>query len=120
MDPTQPPLNITPQVTGTSPYTSPNSPYGLSSIVAALKGGAQGGAGAAQQQAGGANAPAGQASAAPNFNQFGQQLGGGLVNTINALAGSSPSFGGGNILSGDAYGGSGAAPLPGLTAADYG
>ena len=31
-----------------------------------------------------------------------------------------PSWGGGNIFSGDAFGGTAAAPLPGLTAADYG
>jgi hypothetical protein len=30
-----------------------------------------------------------------------------------------PSWGGGNILSGDAFGGTATAPLPGLTAADY-
>ena len=31
-----------------------------------------------------------------------------------------PAYGGGNIFSGDAYGGSAANPLAGLTAADYG
>jgi hypothetical protein len=36
------------------------------------------------------------------------------------LTGSSPSYGGGNFFSGDAYGGSSANPLPGLTADDYG
>lgn len=53
---------------------------------------------------------------------FGQQsqLGQNLGSMGNALWGSSPAYGGGNILSGDAYGGSAAAPLPGLTAADYG
>jgi hypothetical protein len=34
--------------------------------------------------------------------------------------GSSPSYGGGSAAAGDAYGGSGANPLPGLTSADYG
>src|SRR5882724_971344 len=34
--------------------------------------------------------------------------------------GSSPSYGGGNMFSGDAYGGSGSNPLPGLSAGDYG
>jgi len=34
--------------------------------------------------------------------------------------GSSPSYGGGNIFSGDAYGGSASNPLAGLSAADYG
>lgn len=36
------------------------------------------------------------------------------------LTGSGPAYGGGSALGGDAYGGSGANPLPGLTAADYG
>jgi hypothetical protein len=49
-------------------------------------------------------------------NNMGQNLGG----MGNALWGSTPAYGGGNILSGDAYGGSAAAPLPGLTSADYG
>jgi hypothetical protein len=47
---------------------------------------------------------------------LGAALGGGL----GGLFGSSPSYGGGNSLSGDAYGGSALKPLPGLTAADYG
>lgn len=34
--------------------------------------------------------------------------------------GSSPSYGGGNAFSGDAYGGSASNPLPGLSASDYG
>lgn len=124
MDPTQPPLNITPQPVA-SPYADPNNPYqspALANVIAALKGGVQGGANAAQQAAGsggGVNAPPGQSST-PNYGQFGQQLGGGFVNVLQALGGSTPSFGGGNILSGDAYGGSAAAPLPGLSAADYG
>ena len=125
MDPAQPPLNITPQLTDTSPYSAPNNPYAqqspMASVIAALKGGAQGGANAMQQQqAGGTNPQTGQPNSTPNYGQFGQQLGGGAVNMVNALVGSSPSFGGGNILSGDAYGGSAAAPLPGLSAADYG
>jgi hypothetical protein len=53
---------------------------------------------------------------------FGQQnmLGQNLGATGNALWGSTPAYGGGNILSGDAFGGSAAAPLPGLVPADYG
>ena len=47
---------------------------------------------------------------------FGQNMG----SMGNSLWGSSPAYGGGNILSGDAYGGSASAPLQGLTAADYG
>ena len=47
---------------------------------------------------------------------FGQNLG----SMGQSLWGATPAFGSGNILSGDAYGGSAAAPLPGLTAADYG
>ena len=31
-----------------------------------------------------------------------------------------PAWGGGNVFSGDAFGGTAAAPLPGLSAADYG
>jgi hypothetical protein len=49
-------------------------------------------------------------------SNFGPNLG----SMGTALWGSSPAYGGGNILSGDAYGGSAAAPIPGLTAADYG
>ena len=37
-----------------------------------------------------------------------------------ALFGSTPQYGGCNIVSGDAYGGSSSAPLPGLDASDYG
>jgi hypothetical protein len=37
-----------------------------------------------------------------------------------ALFGSTPQFGGGNLLQGDSYGGSSSAPLEGLTSADYG
>lgn len=33
---------------------------------------------------------------------------------------SGPTWGGGNVLSGDAFGGTAAAPLPGLSVADYG
>ena len=53
---------------------------------------------------------------------FGQQnnMGQNLGSMGNALWGSTPAYGGGNILSGDAYGGSAAAPLAGLTSADYG
>jgi|HubBroStandDraft_2_1064218.scaffolds.fasta_scaffold1809137_2 hypothetical protein len=49
-------------------------------------------------------------------NNFGQNLG----SAGSALWGNTPAYGGGNILSGDAYGGSAAAPLAGLTSADYG
>lgn len=47
-------------------------------------------------------------------------LGSGVGGGLSSIFGSSPSYGGGNILSGDAYGGSAANPLQGLTAADYG
>jgi hypothetical protein len=94
---------------------------GMSAVLAALKG-AAGGLSPQQEQSGGGGGGASQggSGSAPNYNQFGQQMGGNLVNVINALGGSSPAFGGGNILSGDAYGGSAANPLPGLSAADYG
>jgi hypothetical protein len=49
-------------------------------------------------------------------NNMGQNMG----SMGTALWGSSPAYGGGNILSGDAFGGSAANPLAGLTAADYG
>jgi hypothetical protein len=51
---------------------------------------------------------------------FGPQgnLGQNLGSMTQAFVGG-PSYGGGNIFT-DAYGGSAAAPLPGLTAADYG
>jgi hypothetical protein len=45
---------------------------------------------------------------------------GGMGSGLSSILGSSPSYGGGNMLSGDAYGGSASSPLPGLTAADYG
>jgi hypothetical protein len=53
---------------------------------------------------------------------FGQQNNAGqnLGSMGQSLWGSSPAFGGGNMLSGDAFGGSAANPLAGLTAADYG
>ncbi len=74
-----------------------------------------------------------QQPAAP-VNPQQQNMMGGLFNNPNgqnglgtnlgamgtALWGGSPAYGGGNILSGDAYGGSAASPIPGLTAADYG
>lgn len=47
-------------------------------------------------------------------------LGTNLGSMGTALWGSSPAYGGGNILNGDAYGGSATNPLSGLTAADYG
>ena len=46
---------------------------------------------------------------------LGQNLGG----MGQAIAGG-PAYGGGSMFAGNAYGGSAAAPLPGLTAADYG
>jgi len=70
----------------------------------------------------------------PGPSTLSQVLGGGLAGVgllggtgafgsngyLNSAFGSSPSYGGGNMFSGDAYGGSGSNPLPGLTAADYG
>ena len=67
----------------------------------------------------------------PQQQQQQQQMMGGLFSPQNNLGqnlgsmgqslwGSTPAYGGGNILSGDAYGGSAANPLQGLTAADYG
>ena len=47
-------------------------------------------------------------------------LGGAIGGSMGGLFGSSPSMGGGNMLSGDAYGGSASNPLPGLNASDYG
>lgn len=44
----------------------------------------------------------------------------GAGNALNNAVGSSPTYGGGNALSGDANGGSSANPLPGLSADDYG
>ena len=46
----------------------------------------------------------------------------GLAGGFGGLGGkgSSPAYGGGNALSGDAYGGNSANPLPGLSASDYG
>ena len=124
MDPTQPPLNVTPQVTGTSPYAAPNNPYqspAMASVIAALKGGAQGVTNQPQQQGGAVSAQPGVNNpASPNYNQFGQGIGTGLGNLLTALGGSSPAYGGGNLLSGDAYGGNAAVPLPGLDASDYG
>ena len=43
----------------------------------------------------------------------------GLAGGLGAFNGS-PSYGGGSIFSGDAYGGSGSNPLPGLSPSDYG
>lgn len=124
MDPTQP-LNLVPQVPAPSPYSAPNNPYsqmGIAPVVKALQAGLQGaqdgmqqGGGSTPQQAGGT-----AASSAPNFGQMGGQLGTHMGNIIQALGGSSPAFGGGNVFSGDAWGGSAAMPLPGLSAADYG
>jgi hypothetical protein len=80
-------------------------------------------------------AGAGQAAGAKNLLGAGLQLatlamgGGGLgglggllggSGAMTNLFGNSPSYGGSNILSGGAYGGSSSNPLPGLSAADYG
>jgi hypothetical protein len=46
--------------------------------------------------------------------------GSGGTGLIGNVAGSSPAYGGGNILSGDAWGGSSYNRLPGLTSLDYG
>lgn len=43
----------------------------------------------------------------------------GLGNLASYVTPNSPSYGGGNMFSGDAWGGSASNPLPGLTAADY-
>ena len=102
MDPTLP-MDITPNVGGRSPYLSPDSPYAsslpLSTIISALKAGGQGAVGAAQQGAQGGQqptqAPAQPANNAPNYNQFGQNMVGGLGHMLQALGGNSPSFGGG-------------------------
>lgn len=52
---------------------------------------------------------------------FGSQsnLGQNLGSVGGAIMGG-PAYGGGNIFTGDVYGGSAQNPLPGLTAADYG
>lgn len=51
---------------------------------------------------------------------IGLGIGGGFGGLGGFFGMSSPSFGGGSVLTGDAYGGSSSNPLPGLTAADYG
>ena len=45
---------------------------------------------------------------------------GAMGGSQNPIFGSSPSYGGGNILSGDAYGGSASNPVSGLSPSDYG
>lgn len=67
-------------------------------------------------------APANPQQSAMMAGMFGGQgnLGQNLGSMGQSLWGSTPAFGGGNIFGGDAYGGSAAAPIPGLTAADYG
>jgi len=64
-------------------------------------------------------------SVAMNASQQGQSIAGTAkaVQTLgNGLQGAlyTPSYGGGNQLTGDAFGGSGSSPLEGLSAADYG
>lgn len=115
------PLNLLPQ-TPVSPYSAPNNPYqqmGVGNVVKALQAGLNGAQNSqsaqAPQQAG---TPA--ASTAPNFGQGAGQAVNHLANIAQALGGSSPAFGGGNLFSGDAWGGSAAMPLPGLDASDYG
>jgi hypothetical protein len=124
MDPTQP-LNLVPQAPTTTPYTAPNNPYqqmGVGNVVKALQAGLNGAQNSMQQ--GGNTAPqqtgAAAASSAPNFGQAGGQMVNHLANIAQALGGSSPAFGGGNLFSGDAWGGSAAIPLPGLDTSDYG
>src|SRR5882672_5373002 len=60
----------------------------------------------------------------PSPSMFSQLLGLGTAGLGAAggagAFGGSPSYGGGSALKGDAYGGSGSSPLPGLTSADYG
>jgi hypothetical protein len=121
MDPTQP-LNILP-----SPAASPYSQNtALGNVIQALQAGASGynkglQPQAQQQQNGqtpGTSAPS--SNNTPNYNQFGSQATTSLLNILNNIGGSSPTYGGGNILSGDVSGGSSIAPLPGLTPADYG
>ena len=69
---------------------------------------------------------AGQAAGAKNLLGAGLSIaslglgGGGIGGGLSNLFGSRPSYGGGNMFSGDAYGGSASNPLRGLTAADYG
>ena len=59
-----------------------------------------------QQMMGGLFGP--QSNLGQNLGSMGQAMVGG------------PAYGGGNIFTGDAYGGNANAPLPGLTGADYG
>jgi hypothetical protein len=66
-----------------------------------------------------------QESAMANAQGMGQLAGTALGMVASpaagaALFGSTPQYGGGNILGGDAYGGSSSAPLPGLSPSDYG
>jgi hypothetical protein len=99
------PLGAQPQST-----TAPMTPQQVSQIQATT---------AAMQQPGTPANPQQQTMLGGLFgqqNNFGQNLG----SMGNALWGSTPAYGGGNILSGDAYGGNAAAPLAGLTSADYG
>jgi hypothetical protein len=75
---------------------------------------------------GGTTTGQGQTTSQYNPSLWGQ-IGGGL-SALGGIGGylggsgkgSSPSYGGGNMFSGDAYGGSGSNPLPGLSASDYG
>ena len=75
---------------------------------------------------GGTTAGTGTTTSQYNPSLWGQ-IGGGLT-ALGGVGGylggsgkgSSPSYGGGNMFSGDAYGGSSNNPLPGLSASDYG
>jgi hypothetical protein len=101
----------------------------LLSLTQTGAGAAQGGASAIGQSqvgignaaAGGITGVAGSATGAINSTtnlSILNALSGGKL--FAGMYGSSPSYGGGNAFSGDAYGGNAANPLPGLTSADYG
>lgn len=89
-------------------------PYGSSglgwvpSVSITRGGGAPGAPKLPSQQQGSQQSPITQAMSGLNNKSVGHILP------------SDPNYGGGNILSGDAYGGSAANPLPGLDASDYG
>jgi hypothetical protein len=106
--------------TGGSPYGGGVTPYGAGlGWVPTIS--ITGGPGAPKPP----NAPNQQQQGTQNPLQMmsqASQLANGLQGNsfLNNLFGSSPSYGGGNILSGDAYGGSSASPLEGLDASDYG
>jgi hypothetical protein len=93
----------------------------LSNVIAALKAGGQGAQNAMDpQNAASPQAPGANNPASPNYGQMAGQAVNHIANIAQALGGSSPAFGGGNLFSGDAWGGSAGMPLPGLDASDYG